>query len=158
MLKLDQKNKLFSQKVIVVPHSSSIAFKNSDSIDHNIFADDKSVDVKFNAGLVGPGKIATQKAEWPEGTVARVGCKIHPKMRSYVAVISSAYFAEVEFESKVKKKAFEIKGVPANLVKVKVWLPRYEAIEVEIKKDETKKVDLKKPGKSKIYGTLTISR
>ena len=155
---LDQKDKLFSKKVIVVPRSSVVAFKNSDEIDHNIFSDDKAVDVKFDAGLVAPGSEARQKADWPEGTVARIGCKIHPKMRSYVAVVSSAYFTEIEFNTKEKVKSFEVSAVPENLKKVRVWLPRYEPIEIEISSGETKTVEIKKPGKTTVYGTLTLQR
>ena len=149
---------MFSKKIIVVPKATTISFKNSDVIDHNIFADDKDANVKFDAGLVAPGNDAKQPSTWPEGTIIRIGCKIHPKMRSYVAVASSAYFAEVEFDSKVKKTPFEIKDVPDSLTKVNIWLPRYEKIEVAIKKGETKTVELKKPGKTKVYGTVTLTR
>ena len=155
---LDQKDKMFSKKIIVVPKGTTISFHNSDMIDHNIFADDKDANVKFDAGLVSPGNAAKQATTWPEGTIIRVGCKIHPKMRSYVAVVSSAHFAEVEFDSKIKKAAFEIKDVPDNLSKVNIWLPRYEKIEVAIKKGETKTVELKKPGKTTVYGTVTLKR
>ena len=155
---LDQKDKMFSQKIIVVPKGTTIAFKNSDMIDHNIFADDKDANVKFDAGLVAPGNDAKQNSVWPEGTIFRIGCKIHPKMRSYVVVASSAHFAEVEFDSKEKKFSFEVKDVPDSLNKVNIWLPKYEKIEVEVKKGETKTVELKKPGKTTIYGKVTLKR
>ena len=155
---LDQKDKMFSKKIIVVPKATTISFKNSDMIDHNIFADDKDANVKFDAGLVAPGNDAKQASSWPEGTIFRIGCKIHPKMRSYVVVTSSAHFAEVEFDSKDKKASFEIKNVPENLTKVNIWLPRYEKIEVEVKKGESKTVELKKPGKTTVYGKVTLNR
>ncbi|MCM8535959.1 MAG: hypothetical protein NE334_08490 [Lentisphaeraceae bacterium] len=155
---LDQKDKMFSKKIIVVPKDSNISFKNSDMIDHNIFADDRDSKVKFDAGLVAPGNDAKQASSWAEGTIFRVSCKIHPKMRSYVAVASSAYFAEVEFDSKIRKASFEIKAIPDSLTKVNIWLPKYEKIEVAIKKGETKTVELKKPGKTTIYGKVTLTR
>lgn len=155
---LDQKDKMFSKKIIVVPKGTAISFKNSDQIDHNIFADDKDAEVEFDVGLVTPGNAAEQKSIWPEGTVARIGCKIHPKMRSYVAVISSAYYAEVEFDTESKTAAFTIKDVPDELTKVTVWLPRYEKVELELKKGESKTVELKKPKKTKVYGTVTLKR
>ena len=49
---LNQQDKKFLSKMVVVSPNSTISFKNSDSVDHNIFANDMKTGVRFDVGLM----------------------------------------------------------------------------------------------------------
>ena len=155
---LDQEGKKFSSKLVIVPKGKEVAFYNSDEIDHNIFADDKENNVKFDVGLIPPSGRVKKEADWPDGSITRVGCKIHPAMRSYIAVISSQYNGVIDFPNKTKSCTVSLSNVPATLKKVRVWFPRFETIEIEVPSGKSVTVEIKKKGKDKIYGKLTLTR
>ena len=148
---MDQKNKNFSYKMIVGTEGSEVTFKNSDSFEHNIFANNKKTGVNFDVGLIPSGGETKVKMDWGEGVV-RIGCKIHPKMRAYVANISSKYHKVVEFDK--KKKSYTIKfSAPGSLTKLKLWLPKYNDVEIDLSKGEGS-TDIMK--KKSVRGTLTV--
>ena len=152
---IDQQNKQFTQKLYVAPQGGHALFKNSDSISHNIFVNDKKAGVQFDIGLMQPGDNHTKEVEWNE-KVVRCGCKIHPKMKSWVASISSRYYKIIEFKKGQKEFQFSMNTFPEHLTKVKVWMPKYKEIELSIASGASKKVDLEKKGKP--AGALTLTR
>ncbi len=76
-------------------------------------------------------------------------------MRAYVANISSKYHKVIEFD-RAKTEANATVTGPAQLKKIRIWLPRYEPIEVELSEGEQREVELKKRGK--VYGKVVLSR
>lgn len=152
---LDQLNKKFTKSVVVANPGSTVRFDNSDSVNHNIYAEDKEADVSFDVGLIEPGGKSEYKVDWDAGKVIKIRCKIHPKMKSYIANIESPYHTIVEFEKKQKSKSFELE-VPKEAVEFKVWMPRYEEITMKLAPGESKTVDLIRKGKSR--GTITLNR
>jgi hypothetical protein len=149
---LDQVDKNFAPLLVVGTKGAKIIFKNSDSISHNIFADDKDTNVKFDVGLLNAGSEASQDIDW-ENNVVKCSCKIHPQMRAWIASISSKYYRVIDLE---KTNAFEITDVPNNLSLVKIWIPTYDAMESVMKGGESQDIELKK--KSKVAGRLKLSR
>jgi hypothetical protein len=151
---IDQVEKEFVPTLVVGAKGSRLVIKNSDTLNHNTYALDQKLKVSFDTDLAGPGVVSYQTIDWAENNVVKIGCKIHPTMRAWVACISSRYYKVVEFTKGKARPKFEIKDVPDNLTQVKVWLPRYLPAEVVIKKGESKKLELKK--KTKVSGTLTL--
>ena len=149
---LDQAEKTFTPALAVGPKGAKITFKNSDSIAHNIFADDKEANVKFDVGLLNAGSEAVQDMQW-ENTVVKCSCKIHPQMRAWIASISSQYYKIVDLD---KGKSFDLSSIPDHLSVVKVWLPNYDPVEFTLQHGESQDIELKK--KSKAAGTLKLSR
>lgn len=152
---IDQKDKKFLQKLFVNQKSTEAVFDNSDSINHNIFANSPKSGVKFDIGLLPPGansKIDT--ASWGDDAVVRIGCKIHPKMKTYVANISSSKQHIIEFEKKKKEYNVVLDAIE-GVQPVVLWMPGYDRISVEINPGETKEIELIK--KKKVKGTLTLS-
>jgi len=152
---INQKNKEFTEKLVVGSKGSRVIFKNSDIINHNIFADDGEANVKFDVGLLPPGSLADQNIGW-EDKVIKCSCKIHPHMRAWIASVTSRYYKIVTFQPDEKTVKFEMEGFPENLSKVKVWLPNYPTKEINIKKGESKRVEIEKADKS--LGTLQLTR
>lgn len=152
-LSMDQKNKEFTKKMIVGSRKSSITFKNSDNVEHNIYGSLKGK-VLFDIGLTSPGSKHTKHIDWDKGNVAKLSCKIHPKMNAWVASVDTKHFSIVEFNNK-REKSFAINNIPDKLTKVKIWFPNISEQIIEIKKNEVKQVVLKKGDKS--IGTLELS-
>lgn len=152
-LNIDQKNKEFTKKMVVGSQKSNVVFKNSDSIEHNIYGSLKGK-VLFDIGLASPGSVHNQHITWENGSVARLSCKIHPKMNAWIASVNSKYYSVVEFNNK-KEKSFSILNVPDKLNKVKIWFPNLSEQDIEINTNQTKEIIIKKGNKE--IGKLNLS-
>ena len=155
-IEVDQRDKNFVEKMVVGAKGTEILFKNSDSVAHNIYANDPKSQVNFDAGLVPPGRSSNLKMDWEEGQVVRIGCKIHPKMQAYIANISSSHYAIVAFKPSDRKAGFRIEKVPEGLSRIRVWFPKHESVEIDLKKGSSITVRVSKSGKKD--GDLTLSR
>lgn len=153
---IDQKDKEFVQKVFPVTVGSKVEFHNSDNMDHNIYASSMEDNIKFDIGILPPGaNQVADNASWKEDSVFRIGCKIHPKMKAYIANIPSSHYAAIDFD-KQAEHSFKINNVPADQTTLVVWMPKYDDIEINIKPGEEKTVELLRSGK--VRGTLTVKR
>lgn len=154
---VDQLNKQFATYLAVGSPGQQMVFKNSADIAHNVYADDPVRGVKFDLGLVEPQSefSAVRTISWESGGVVKIGCKIHPKMRAYIASLASRFYAVVPLEGR-QEASFELEAPEAGLTKVVVWIPKYDRLEVAIASGETLEVTLERNGKPK--GTLVLSR
>jgi len=153
---VDQKNTRFMQSIVLGSKGEKVLFKNSDTINHNIYVDDREAKVQFDIGLAPPGSTFEQEITWDEGTVLRLSCKIHPRMRSWVASISSPYNRVIKFKRKKKKKSFKIINIPEHLRRVKIWIPGYDALELQLSPGKAKKVFITKKKKKRGILKLTL--
>jgi plastocyanin len=151
---LDQSNKVFDKKMIVVGNNGEITFKNSDSFQHNIFANDPKTGVKFDVGLMNEGQNSNVTVNWADNTLTRIGCKIHPKMRSYIANVNSDAYQVLPFEK--KQKTYPIKLEAGNHTKFVLQIPKYDPVEVELKSGEQQSVDVLYKGKKRATLTLQL--
>lgn len=153
---LDQSNKVFNQKIFAVSNGGKIQFKNSDEFQHNIFANDPNSGVQFDVGLMNPGANLDLDVKWQENSLTRIGCKIHPKMRSYILNVPTKVFQLFEFEKKVKEYDVSLANVQASHNTFVLSLPKYEEIEVTLNPGDEKTVDILRKGK--VRGSLTLKR
>ncbi|ETW97126.1 MAG: hypothetical protein ETSY1_23905 [Candidatus Entotheonella factor] len=152
---VDQKDEQFTQRIVVVRKGAQATFQNSDTVDHNTFVHDEDAGVKFDIGLMSPGGSVQQEITW-ENQIVRCGCKIHPKMRLWIASIASKYHKTVEFEKKAKTATFTIDDVPETLTQIRVWMPKYDPIEVNLMPGASSEVELLR--KNKPRGVLKLTR
>ena len=103
-----------------------------------------------------PGSKSKVSASWPENILLRIGCKIHPKMRSYIATVNSNHFQVFEFQKGTKEYAISIDQIPANVTKFTLVLPKYDPLEVTIAPGENKTVAITKKGKPR--GNISLQR
>jgi hypothetical protein len=153
---MDQLNKKFTKKVSLGAPGTDVIFNNGDSFDHNIFANDLKNNISFDIGLMPSGQSSEIKMDWKEDTMVRIGCKIHPKMRSYIANVNSDYYQTFEFQKKVKSYPVNIADVPADQKEIELLIPKYEKITLMLAKGESKTIDILKKGK--VRGSLIVSR
>ena len=152
---VDQKNKRFVQKLYVFPKKHNMHFKNSDDIDHNIFANSHKTGIKFDIGLLPPGQKSTiDNSQWGDKVMLRVGCKIHPKMKTYISTIASSQYQVVEFSKKTKDYQVSLTSL-AGKQPFALRMPGYQPIEFNLNPGESKTVDLIK--KSKVKGHINVS-
>ncbi len=111
---MDQKNLAFVPHVLPVVAGTTVDFRNSDQVLHNVFTPDKCAG-KFNLGT------------WPKGEVRSVTfgdvgcspvllCNVHPEMEGFVVALQNPYFAVTD-----KSGLYAIHDVPAGTYTLKVW-------------------------------------
>ena len=142
--------------MVVVPVGQSVKFKNSDAVDHNVFANDRKQNAKFDVGLMNPGGEKDITVDWQENTIVRVGCKIHPKMRTYIATVNTPYYQVLEFSKNSNEYNFKIDNVPENATSVILHIPKYDLIELDFSEDKAWELPIVKKGKTR--GTLKVRK
>jgi len=109
---VDQKNLMFIPRVLAVPVGSTVAFKNSDKVNHNIFSAD--VCKKFNLGTYNPGM--SRDVVFDRPCVVNLLCNVHSEMSGYVVAVNSNYYDVTGADGK-----FSIGNVPAGTYEVVAW-------------------------------------
>ncbi len=115
---VDQKNLVFVPHVLAVPTGTSVEFKNSDKVNHNIFSGDACN--KFNLGTYNPGQ--SKAIVFGKPCVVNLLCNVHSEMSGYVVAVDSNYFAVTGADGK-----FSIANVPAGTYEVGVWNEKLKA-------------------------------
>lgn len=158
-LVIDQKDKAFSVPLVAGALGSRLVFRNSDSIQHNVYADDQRAGVSFDIGLAEPGVAKGAQITWKTGEVARCGCKIHPRMQLWVASITSRYHQVVVFPDSVPEgqpavATITIANVPEGLRQVRVWMPKLDQQNLTLVTGQPAEAVYRH--KEQVLGTLTL--
>ncbi len=131
---LDQEGMTFIPHVLPVQVGTTVEFKNSDAVSHNVFTPDPCAD-SFNLGTWGKGESKTHTFDEPCKAVML--CAIHPEMEAWVVAVPSPYFAVTDPDGR-----FTIDGVPTGKHTVKLWHPKGAESSTEVSVDGTTEVDL----------------
>lgn len=110
---VDQKDLKFVPHVLPVLVGTTVTFKNSDDVLHNVFTPDKVAD-RFDLGTFGQGEERTYTFDKPGEAVLL--CNVHPEMEAWVVVVPTPYFATTADDG-----SYRIEGVPAGEYTLKVW-------------------------------------
>ncbi len=122
---IDQKNLVFTPHVMPVLIGTTVDFKNSDAVLHNVFSPDACCG-KFNLGTwpQGQKKSFTFKTE----CTATLLCKVHPEMEGFVVAVPTPYFAVTKADG-----SYTIPGVPDGSLTVKVWHQKLKGTQRTVK-------------------------
>lgn len=132
---LDQKNLVFSPRVLPILKGTTVDFLNSDDVQHNIFAPGKVE--KFNLGTWGLGGTRSYAFNKPGEVV--VLCNVHSEMVAYIVVLENPYFVKTE-----KEGNFRMENIPPGTYQLKTWHEKMKSApqEVTIAKGEIKEIHL----------------
>lgn len=116
---MDQKNLVFQPHVLAVQVGTTVDYKNSDAVLHNVFSPDPCCD-KFNLGTW--PKDQSRSYTFKSECSATLLCKVHPEMEAFVVASPTPYFAVTG-----KDGSYTIHNVPDGAYTVKVWHPKCKA-------------------------------
>lgn len=155
-VEIDQKNKEFTRNLAVASPQSKLVFLNSDDYDHNIYASDGQIGVHFDFGLMPKGTEFSRKVDWPTDNLLRIGCKIHPRMRMYVANVTALAQHVFEFERDSLSYRAELDIPPGYGGPVRLMLAGYDDVEAVLPNGPVVEIALQRKGRPD--GTLKLSR
>jgi hypothetical protein len=118
---IDQRRLRFVPNIQVVAPGTTVEFRNSDPVLHNVFSPNTSSE-GFNLGTY-------PKSQSRSFTFTSLGghvilCHVHPEMVAYVVVIPTPYYGVVDSDGR-----FRIDGVPPGPYALRVWHRRLESPE-----------------------------
>ncbi|MBI2380663.1 MAG: hypothetical protein HYV16_07910 [Gammaproteobacteria bacterium] len=161
---VDQMNREFTERMVAASVGGEVSFKNSDKARHNIFANHYQTQTRFDVGLMPTGRTVQVKTDWPEDTVVRVGCAIHPYMESYIANIRSAHYQVLKLAPERGAKPaepaavfFRLDAVPEGVEAFSLLIPYYDPLTVKLKRGESQTVSISKGGVPKGRWVVTRS-
>lgn len=156
IVEIDQLDKQFTSKMAVIKSGEYITFKNSDIVEHNVYANDFKQSAKFDVGLMPPNGEKKVLIDWKEDIIVRVGCKIHPKMRTYLASIDTPYHKIIEFQKGAKEYTFTINNIPKYSQTLFFNIPKYDVVVLDLTVGTSWAMDITKKGK--IRGHIKINK
>ena len=110
---MDQKNLIFTPRVLPILVGSTVDFPNSDKVRHSVYTT-KSSCCKFNLGTYPSGQTKQVKCNKP-GVITLL-CNVHAEMVGYIVVCPTPHFAVTN-----RKGEFTITGVPPGKHKLTFW-------------------------------------
>ncbi len=115
---MDQRDLIFTPHVLPVVVGSKVDFKNSDNVNHNVFAPTKCK--PFNLGTYGKGVVKTETFD--KVCVVDLLCNVHSEMSAYVVVLDNPYFVKTGADG-----SFTIENVPPGTYQIAVWSEKLKA-------------------------------
>jgi plastocyanin len=130
-LKLDQQGCVFVPHVVAAPLGATLEVVNSDKALHNVRAQAGETRL-FNYAMPIQGHVVPTRLK--KDGIFKLSCDVHPWMRGWLLVMTSAHFAVTD-----ENGAYKIEGVPAGKHRLKTWHERLgeREAEVEIKAGQT---------------------
>jgi len=121
---IDQREISFVPRVLVVSPGTTVLFRNSDPILHNVFSP-AGAGAGFDLGTYPSPGARAQHFAAPGAYV--ILCHVHPEMVAFVVVVPTPYRAVVDPEG-----FFGIANVPSGRYHLHVWRRGAEPLEQEI--------------------------
>ena len=118
---IDQKGLVFTPHILPVVSGTTVDFRNSDEVMHNVFALDAKGD-KANFGSYPKGEVRSHTfiRNCDKTCDAVMLCNIHPEMEAYVVVLTNPYFGLTDSTG-----AYAISDVPPGEYTIRTWHERY---------------------------------
>jgi plastocyanin len=122
-ISMDQRECMFTPRVVLVPAGGKVDFLNSDRLLHNLHST-PSANAPFNRTQP-KGRTITISFSHPE--IIRVTCDLHSWMRGWVVVADHPFYAMTNGAGE-----FELRGLPPGRYTLKAWQERLGTISRDV--------------------------
>ena len=118
---IDQVHLRFVPGVLAIQTGTTLQFRNSDPIMHNVFSPNRQ-GAQFNLGTYPQYESRPHTFSSPGRYV--ILCHVHPEMAAWITVVPTPYY-----ETTDRNGAFRIRGVPPGSYRVQIWHRRTGTVE-----------------------------
>jgi hemoglobin len=112
---VEQRNREFAPRLVVVPVGSTVSFPNFDNIYHNVFS--RSLARPFDLGIYRSGQ--ARELVFDREGIVRIGCNLHANMSATVVVSSAPYYAVSD-----RRGRFAFRNLDPGKYRVRVYSER----------------------------------
>lgn len=109
---LDQRRLTFTPHVLTVVQGTTVVFRNSDDVGHNVFS--VSPAKRFNLGTYPKG--VDKRLSFDQPGVIELLCNVHPEMSAFIVVTAAAVSATVGPDG-----GYELGGLPDGAFTLAAW-------------------------------------
>jgi plastocyanin len=109
---MEQRNRDFAPKMLVVRLGSMVSFPNYDSVYHNVFS--RSEARAFDLGIYKNGQ--SRELVFDKEGIVRVGCNLHANMAAWIVVVGAPHYAVTD-----EHGAFKFKSLAPGKYKLKAY-------------------------------------
>ncbi len=135
---VEQRDREFLPRLLVVATGSTVSFPNFDKIFHNVFSTSKAQ--PFDLGIYKEG--AARDVTFTGEGVYRLGCNLHANMSAHIVVVSQPHYVIADSSGK-----FSFKSLAPGKYKMKIWSEKST-------QPVTSEVTIK-AGKNSVSGSVT---
>jgi plastocyanin len=116
---MDQKNLTFLPHILPVIEGTTVDYRNSDEVLHNVFCPDKCAD-KFNLGTWAKGEVRSYTFN-NLGCISVMLCNVHPEMEAWIVVLQNPYYNKTDDDG-----GFIIENVPSGKYTLIAWHEKFK--------------------------------
>jgi plastocyanin len=109
---MEQRNRDFAPKMLVVRVGSTVSFPNFDTVYHNVFS--RSEARAFDLGIYKNGQ--SRELVFDKEGIVRLGCNLHQNMAGWIVVVSAPHYAVSD-----EHGAFKFKSLAPGKYKLKAY-------------------------------------
>ena len=109
---MEQRDRQFAPRVMVVPVGSTVSFPNFDSVYHNVFSTSEAQ--PFDLGLYKNNQ--SREMTFEKEGILHLGCNLHANMSAHIVVVSAPHYAIVD-----GKGHFGFKSLEPGKYKLRAW-------------------------------------
>ncbi len=113
---MDQRNMKFVPHLLVVSRGTTVDFKNSDQVAHNIYWPSVGGNKALRRNLTILSPDHTKSFQFDNPGSAQLLCNLHPEMLGFVVVVPTPYFAQTSSDG-----TFTLKNIPPGTYTLKTW-------------------------------------
>jgi plastocyanin len=112
---IEQRDRQFAPRVMMVPVGSTVAFPNFDPVFHNVFS--VSPTKPFDLGIYKNGE--SREVTFEKEGILRIGCNLHANMQAYLVVVAAPHYVVTD-----DKGHFRFAHLAPGKYKVRAWSER----------------------------------
>jgi hemoglobin len=112
---IEQRDRQFAPRVMMVPVGSTVAFPNFDPVFHNVFS--VSPTKPFDLGIYKNGE--SREVTFDKEGILRIGCNLHANMQAYLVVVAAPHYVVTNPDGK-----FRFRSLAPGKYKVRAWSER----------------------------------